>query len=134
MSAGRALQEAVFSALVADAELGDMIGGAKIFDSVPRNAAAPYVHLGEMVFRDWSTATERGAEINFAIAVWSRGEGRSEGFRIAERVVLLLHDVSLSLEGFRLVNLRHVATETARAEKPEGRRLVARFRAVVEPE
>jgi hypothetical protein len=133
MSAGRSLQEAVFAALVADAEFEDMIGGAKVFDSVPRNAAAPYVHLGEMVCRDWSTATEAGAEISFAVAVWSRGEGRSEGFQIAERVVTLLHDVALTLDGWRLVNLRHLATETARLEKPEGRRTVVRFRAVVEP-
>jgi hypothetical protein len=48
-------------------------------------------------------------------------------------VVALLHDVALALDGWRLVNLRHLATETARAEKPEGRRTVVRFRAVVEP-
>ena len=63
MSAARALQEAVFAALTADAELEALLGGANVFDGAPRNAAAPYVHLGEIVARDWSTATEAGAEI-----------------------------------------------------------------------
>ena len=134
MGAELALQEAVFSALAADATLQALLGGANVFDGAPRNAVAPYVHLGELVARDWSTATETGAELNFAIVAWSRLPGRSEGFSIAERVVALLHDAALTLDGYRLVNLRHVATETARMEKPEGRRTVARFRAVVEPD
>ena len=90
------------------------------------------MHLGELTARDWSTATEAGTEINFAVVAWSRAEGRSEGLAIADRVVALLHDAALTLDGYRLVNLRHLSTETARVEKPEGRRTVARFRAVVE--
>jgi hypothetical protein len=66
--------------------------------------------------------------------VWSRALGRSEALLIAERVLALLHDAALMPDGFRLVNLRHVATETARVETPEGRRTVMRFRAVVENE
>jgi hypothetical protein len=128
----RALQEAVFNALVADAGLESLIGVAKIFDGAPRNAEAPYVHLGELTARDWSTATEAGVEIMFAAVVWSRAPGRSEALAIAERVRAVLHEAAPSLEGWRLVNLRHVATETARAEKPEGRRAVVRFRAVME--
>jgi hypothetical protein len=134
MSAARALQEAVFSALSADAPLVALLGGANVFDGAPKNAAAPYVHLGEILGRDWSTATEAGTEISFAVVVWSRAAGRSEGLLVAERVVALLHDAALDLDGFRLVNLRHVSTETARVETPEGRRTVVRFRAVVETE
>ena len=130
----RALQEAVFSTLSGDATLEALLGGANVFDGAPRNQAAPYVHLGELNARDWSTATEAGTEINFAVVAWSRTEGRSEGLAIADRVVALLHDAAPALSGYRLVNLRHIATETARVEKPEGRRTVARFRAVVEPE
>ena len=133
MSAGRALQEAVFSALSADATLQSFLGGANVFDGTPRNAPTPYVHLGELSARDWSTATEAGAEVTFAVVAWSRTPGRSEGLTIADRVTALLHDAPLVLAGWRLVNLRHLSTETARVEKPEGRRVVARFRAVLEP-
>lgn len=132
MSAARSLQEAVFSALAGDAPLVALLGRTNVFDGAPRNAAAPYVHLGETTARDWSTATEAGTEISFAVVVWSRAPGRSEGLLVAERVVALLHDAALTLDGFRLVNLRHVATETARVETLEGRRTVVRFRAVVE--
>ena len=134
MSAARALQEAVFAELSTDAALEALLGGEKVFDGAPRNAEAPYVHLGEFSTRDWSTSTEAGMEILFAVVVWSRTPGRSEGLLVADRVVELLHDAALALDGFRLVNLRHVATETARVEKPEGRRAVVRFRAVIEPE
>jgi len=127
-----ALQGAVFAALSADAALTALLGGANIFDGPPRNAAAPYVHLGEIEARDWSTATEAGAEIVFAVVAWSRQAGRSEAMAVAERVRTVLQDADLALAAWRLVNLRHVSTETARAEKPEGRRAVARFRAVIE--
>jgi hypothetical protein len=134
MSAANALQKAVFEALAADATLTALLGGVRIYDGAPRNAEAPYLHLGEFSARDWSTATETGLEISFAVVAWSRVEGRAEGTAIAERVRVLLHDAALDLDGFRLVNLRHVSTETARAERPEGRRVVVRFRAVVEME
>jgi len=132
MSAARELQEAVFAVLSGDATLAALLGGARVYDGAPRNAEAPYVHLGEFAARDWSTATEAGREILFGVVVWWRTPGRSEGLLIADRVTTLLHDAALTLDAYRLVNLRHVATETARLEKPEGRRAVARFRAVVE--
>ena len=132
MSAAEALQAAVFATLSADATLTTLLGGAKIYDGAPRNAEAPYVHLGEVTARDWSTATESGTEIAFAIVAWSREPGRSEALSIADRVVALLHDAALTVNGWRLVNLRHLATETAREEKAQGRRAVARFRARVE--
>ncbi len=132
-SPARALQEAVFAALAADAALTGLIGAGRVHDGPPRNAAAPYVHLGEVTARDWSTSTEGGTEIVFAVVAWSRLPGRSEALAIAERVRVVLHDAPLVLAGHRLVNLRHLATETARAEKPEGRRAVVRFRAAVEP-
>ena len=128
-----ALQQAVFSTLSGDAALTTLLGGAKIYDGAPRNAEAPYVHLGEVTVRDWSTASEAGTEVAFAVVAWSRVPGRSEALAIADRVAVLLHDVDLTVSGHRLVNLRHLSTETAREEKPQGRRAVARFRARLEP-
>jgi hypothetical protein len=130
-SPARALQQAVFAALTADAELMGLLGGAHVFDGAPRNAAQPYVHLGEMNARDWSTATEPGAEILFSVVAWSGRPGRAETLAIAERVRAVLHDAALPLAGWRLVNLRHVATESARDGKD--RRALARFRAALEP-
>jgi hypothetical protein len=128
------LQRTVFDALAADAELIALLGGPHVFDGAPRNAEAPYVHLGEVNARDWSTATDAGMEVSFAVVAWSRQPGRSEALAIAARVEAVLHEAALDPDDFRLVNLRHVATETARNDKPEGRRAVVRFRAAVEAE
>ena len=56
--AALALQQAVFALLAADTELAALVGAGRVYDGAPRNAAAPYVHLGEMSARDWSTAGE----------------------------------------------------------------------------
>ena len=127
-----ALQQAVHGLLSADVELTALLGGARIHDEVPRGAAAPYVHLAEASLRDWSTATEEGAEALFAVIVFSEAAGRRESLAIAARLRALLDDAALTLDGHRLVNLRHTATETERDRK-DGRRARLKFRAVVEP-
>jgi hypothetical protein len=127
-----ALQQAVHGRLAGDAALAALLGGARIYDAVPRNAAAPYVHLGEAEARDWSTATEAGAEVLFSLVVFSEAAGRREALAIAARLRALLHAASLALDGHRLVQLRHLATETEREPK-DGRRARLGFRAVVEP-
>ncbi|MGQ7792920.1 DUF3168 domain-containing protein [Faunimonas sp. B44] len=128
-----ALQKAVFEALSGDASLGALLGGPRIHDAVPRNPAAPYVHLGETVWRDWSTATEGGAEIRLAVTAVTKGEGRSEALAIAERVRVLLHEAPLAPAGHRLVNLRHLATTTRTSRDRAERRAELTFRAVMEP-
>ncbi len=128
-----ALQQAVFALLSADAGLAALLGGARIYDHVPRATDAPYVHLGEIAVRDNSTATEAGAEIVFAIVAWSREPGRGQALAIAEAVIALLHDQPLALDGHQLVNLRHTATQTSRGDATSGRRALMRFRAVTEP-
>jgi hypothetical protein len=127
-----ALQTAVHARLAADPELIGLLGGPRIHDEVPRSEAAPYVHLAEATVRDWSTATEAGAEVLFAVIIFSKAAGRREALAIAERVRALIHEAPLALEGHRLVNLRYAATETLRNVK-EGRRALLRFRAALEP-
>jgi len=132
-SPGLALQQAVFAVLSADAGLAALLGGARIYDHVPRATDAPYVHLGEMTVRDNSTATETGAEIRFSVVAWSRESGRGQALEIAQSVIALLHDQPLVLDGHLLINLRHIATETSRGDAISGHRALARFRAVTEP-
>lgn len=128
-----ALQQAVFALLSADAGLAAQLGGARVYDHVPRATDAPYVHLGEMTMRDFSTASETSAEIRFSIIAWSREPGRAQALAVAQTVIALLHDQPLALDGHLLINLRHTATETTRGDATGGRRALARFRAVTEP-
>lgn len=69
-SAGLALQRAVFSALSKDAALVALLGSAKIYDDVPQRTDFPYVSFGQSTERDWSTATEDGAEHLVTLHVW----------------------------------------------------------------
>lgn len=133
-SASWALQQGVFSALTDDATLAGLLGGSgRLYDHVPQGAACPYVVLGPVTARDWSTAGEEGCEHILALHVWSQASGKHEAQEIAERLRSRLHEASLSLSGHRLVNLRHEFTEVRRESDGRHVRAHLRFRAVTEP-
>jgi hypothetical protein len=96
MSAAIALQKAIFAALSGDAALAASVGGARIYDHVPANAAFPYITFGRLSRSDWSTASEDGAEHMFTLHVWSKARGKSQAAAIMERVRVLLHDADLA--------------------------------------
>lgn len=105
-----ALQEAVYAALSNDAALDTLLGGARIYDDVPRGKKPPYVTFGEAVISDWSTGTEQGTEHAFAINAWSRERGRKQVLEIAGAVVAALSEPLQPLDGHVLVNLQHQFT------------------------
>lgn len=132
-SAGWALQKAVHAALTADAVLVGLLGGPQVFDDVPQQTAFPYVTLGQSTERDWSTATEDGAEHVLTLHVWSKRAGRKETREIMEAVRGALHDRALAVGGHRLVNLRHEFSEARRDADGETYHGIVRYRAVTEP-
>lgn len=127
------LQKAVYAALVADAPLVALLGGARIYDDVPRAAITPSVTFGPSTTRDWSTGTEQGAEHLFTLRVWSKSGGEKETHEILAAVRTALHEASLSLVGHRLVSLRHETSDAVRGADGESYQGIARFRAVTEP-
>jgi len=128
------LQKAVYGALVADAALVALLGGARVYDEVPRGAAFPYVSFGPSNVRDWSTGTETGAEHLFTLRAWSKAGGEKEVHRVLEAVRAALHEAALTLDGYRLVSLRHETSDTMRGADGETYQGVVRFRAVTEPQ
>ena len=76
----------MFAALVGGRELQALLGGANVFDGAPRNAAAPYVHLGEIDGARLVDGDGGGGGDHFAVVAWSRQPGASEALAIAERV------------------------------------------------
>lgn len=132
-SSGWALQKAVFEALSADVDLTALIGADKIFDDVPRNAEYPYVTFGLSQLRDWETGTETGQEHLFSLHVWSRENGRKEVYETLGLLQSVLHDASLTLEGYRLINIRYEFSEARRETDGETYRGLVRFRATTEP-
>lgn len=132
MSAHWPLQEAMAAALAADSGMKALVGDpVRLHDDVPRNPVYPFLTLGEGGEIDWSVQGFEGVEVRAVATVWSRYAGRKEVKLIVDRIRIVLHDASLAVSGWRLVNLRRESTEFARG--PGGAyRGVARFRAVLE--
>jgi hypothetical protein len=131
--ASAALQSALHAALAQHAPLIALLGGARVYDVVPRSVEVPYVSFGQTLERDWGTGGEEGSEHTVTLHVWSRAPGRREALVIARAVRAALHDRPLGLEGHRLVNLRHEFSEVRRDSDGETFHGIVRLRAVTEP-
>jgi hypothetical protein len=127
-----ALRKAVRARLLADPALVAALGGQKLFDEAPRGADPPYALFAETQMRDWSADLCRGAEHFFTLALVSTQRGLSGALAAAQRIVDLLDDPALSLEGHRLVNLGFVSMETKRDQSGRFARVDVRFRATTE--
>ncbi len=127
------LQKAIYAELVEDAPLLALLGGARVYDEVPRGAAFPYVTFGPSTTRDWSTGTDAGSEHAVTLRVWTKAGGEKCVHLLLEAIRIALHDTAPTLSGHRLVSLRHELSDAARASDGETYAGVARFRAVTEP-
>ena len=127
------LQKSIYAALIADGALTTLLGGAHIYDDVPRGAQLPYVTFGQSTVRDWSTGTDPGHEHLFTMHVWTRVNGERQAHQIMSAIRDRLHDTTLPLSGFSLINLRHEFSDSFR--EPDGETIhgVVRYRAVTEP-
>ena len=132
-TAAVALRAAIYDALVADTPLTTLLGGAKVYDEVPRAAAFPYVTLGEAQVTDWSTATDPGEEHQLTLNAWSRQGGHREAHEIAGALLQALDGAALTLTDHRLINLRFGTADIRREADGRTYRALVRFRAVTEP-
>src|SRR5690606_17131679 len=106
------LQKAMFETLAGDAALAALLGGARIFDHVPTDAAFPYVTFGRVSVFDWSTSTESGLEHLVTLHVWSKAKGKKEAFAILDAVRKVL-EAPLTLDSQHLVNFRFEFAEVS---------------------
>lgn len=129
-----ALQTAIFTTLTGDAALAGLVGTA-IYDA-PQPAAASdpaeHVTIGEETARDGSTKTSAGGVHDFSVTVHSRAEGFARAKAIAAAVCDALIDASMVLTRGNLIGLRFVWAKAERGEPGEERRIILRFRAVLE--
>ena len=132
-SASWALQQSVFATLTADSQINALLGAPRIFDDVPQKSEFPYLTLGQSSVRDWSTGTERGDEHILTLHVWSRANGRKQTHEIMGALKSALHDRSLTLNGHRLINLRHEFSDARRDPEGDIYHGIVRLRAVTEP-
>jgi uncharacterized protein DUF3168 len=105
MNATLALQTALRAELLASPPVTALLGAAAVFDDVPQGTRCPYLHLGDIETRDWSTQTRQGHEHIVSLHVWSDYRGRKQALDIIEAVDGALADRSLALAGHVLVSL-----------------------------
>ena len=132
-SASWSLQTSIYQALVVDAGILALLGSPRVYDDVPQRVELPYLTIGQTTVRDWSTGTEPGDEHQLTLHVWSRAEGRHETHELMAALKAALHGRHLSLDGHRLVNLRHELSEARREADGETYHGIVRLRAVTEP-
>ena len=131
MSIGQfALQSTIYSTLNNDNTLTNTLG-AGVYDEVLENAAYPFVALGEETAVDYSTKDLNGGEFTINIHVWSQYKGAKQTKEIMDRIHDLLHDSSLSVSGFNLINLRFEFSDILRDPDGVTRHGVMRFRAII---
>ena len=128
-----ALQEQIHSVLTSDATVTQLLGGARVYDDVPRGEPLPYLTFGRSTLRDWSTATDAGGEHVVTLHVWSEGGGRKQALAIMDAARKALHDVAMPLTDHRLVNLRHEFSQARREADGETIHGIVRLRATTEP-
>ena len=131
MSLGQfALQSAVFSRLNTDSTLTST-NGATVVDEPLLGNTYPLVVIGEETTVDYSTKDVDGGETTINIHVWSQYKGSKETKNIMDRIHTLLHDYSLSVTGFNLINLRFEFSDIMIDPDGVTRHGVMRFRAII---
>jgi len=131
--AAASLRAAIRDALAADGALTSLLGGARIYDEVPRAASYPYVSLGEARVTDFSAGDQPGEEHQLTLHAWSQQGGHREAHMIAGALLQALDDAPLSLAGHHLVNLRFAVADIRREADGRTYHALVRFRAVTEP-
>jgi hypothetical protein len=126
------LQDAIFSALNADAALVAALGGARIYAEIPKNVVSPYVTFGRTSVYDWSTGTELDSEQLFTLHVWSKAKGDAETLGIMEIIGARLADTLMPLAGRDPVRLKPEFFEQRYDEDLAVHHGLLRFRAVAE--
>lgn len=128
-----ALRAAIHHALTGDTALLAALGGPRIYDEPPREAAFPFVTLGEARISDVSADDAPTQEHQLTLHAWSRQGGHKEAHLITGALLQALDDAPLAPSGHRLVNLRFALADIRR--EPDGRtyHALVRFRAVTEP-
>ena len=129
MSVGQfALQSSIYTALNVSAITTTLACG--MYDEVVEGNSYPFITLGEETAIDYSTNNLVGAETTINIHIWSRYKGSKQTKQIMDKVHDLLHDVSLTVSGVNLINLRFEYSDIMRDPDGITRHGVMRFRAI----
>lgn len=75
-----------------------------VYDDIPKQAAYPYVVMGEMTGTDWSDKFEPGQEVFSTKHIWSQYQGKKEVVEMGDAILQALSKSTLDLApNFRAV-------------------------------
>lgn len=133
MSPDLALHKALLEHLRGDADLAVLLGDPpRVHDDPPAAPVWPMVVFGRAETRPWGGLEGEGLEHALTLTCLSRFDGAEEAKAIIAALRARLHNADLTLEGWRLVNLRVTYGDVFRAADGRGFRGVVRVRAVTE--
>ncbi|MDE2383071.1 MAG: DUF3168 domain-containing protein [Alphaproteobacteria bacterium] len=130
---GLAVQQAMKAALAASPALTSLLGGAHVYDEVPRGATAPHVLFTAIETRDWSVADQKAHESFVTLEVASKSRSRAQVQAIIQAIETALDGAAPALSGHALTNLRCVFISAARQKSADTFSAQMRFRAATEP-
>lgn len=142
----KALQTAVFTRLSGYEDLTDALPtvplpngttAPAIFDNYPQPGDTgaqlfPFVSLGEGLLGEWDTDDTFGGDGEVVLHVWSRERGRREVKTLQGYIYAALHRYNLAVEGYTLVALDWVSSESFMDPDGVTRHGVSRFRVLLE--
>ena len=127
------LRAAIHKSLSRDAALASLLGGARVYDAIPRGVAFPYVTIGGARITSFATDADEGEEHLLTLHALSRQGGHREATAITGALVQALDDAPLALAGHRLVYLRFTFADVRREGDGRTYHGLVRFRALTEP-
>lgn len=130
MSIGQfAFQTALYNALNVSAITSDL--SCAVTNQPLQDQSYPFITIGEETSVDYSTKDQVGGEYTVNLDVWSQYKGSKEVKQIMDKIHDLLHDSSISVSGFNLINLRFEFADIMRDPDGVTRHGVMRFRAII---
>jgi len=132
MDAISSLRQALYQHLTADAAITSLIAG-RVYDEPPRAPTFPFLTLGEVRLSDASTGSGPMSEQALTLHLFSQQGGLAEAQAVTGALIACLDDVSLTLAGHALVNLRFTLADLRRESDGRSYHAIVRFRALTAP-
>ena len=123
------LQSALYTALNVSA-ITDTLS-CDVVDEPESNQSYPFIAIGDDRADDYSTKDLDGADYQVNIGIWSQYKGAKECKQIMDKIHDLLHDSSISVSGFNLINMRLEYSDILRDPDGVTRHGVMRFRVII---
>lgn len=127
------LQKAIVGRLKADTNVNALVSG-RVYDNPPTAPIFPYISIGPDNTLPSRADCYDGNEIHQQLDVWSRTPGFREAKQIIEAARNSLMNASLTLTGFRLIDIYFERAQTMRDPDGLTSHGVLSIQAMTEPE